>query len=72
MKEKKSGDKIEEGTLLLYGQKLDSSDILQYLPDIVKNKLSDEEKGYIEVAFYSTVKMYKIKSEQNYVDRIVT
>jgi len=72
MKEKKNGDRIEEAPFLLYGQKFDSSDILQYLPDVFRSKLSDEERKYIKVAFYSTVKMYKIKSEQDYMDRIVT
>jgi len=56
---------------VIYGQNLKSSDILIYLPDAFKEKLSTSEKRCIKNAFYKAVLAYQKQEEEDYLDRML-
>ena len=55
----------------LYGQNLKSSDILTYLPDAFKRKLSNKEIRYIQDAFYKVVLACQKRDEQDYLNKML-
>jgi len=56
----------------LYEQPLTASDIMQYIPDKLKQKLSEKEKSAVETAFCLTVIEYRKKYDEKYLDRLLT
>jgi len=65
-KKRKSKEKA-----VLYGKNLNEEDILTYLPDSFKRKLSKREIGYIKDAFYKAVLAYQKQEEENYLNRML-
>jgi hypothetical protein len=62
---------MKKEKLILYGRTLKSSDILDYLAEEFKKKLSKSERKAIEDAFYRTVKAYQAENDEKYLDRIL-
>ena len=70
MKNKKS-KKNKKEAIAIFEQILNPSDILIYVPDSLKRKLTPKEKNQIKNAFHSTILTYKKKYDENYLDRMV-
>lgn len=60
----------EKPGVLLYDQELDPKEILNYLPEDLRKKLSYRNKEIIK-AFYLTVMEYKNRYEEKYLDKML-
>jgi len=61
----------KEEKAILCSQSLKKEDILAYLPDTFKRKLTKKEIGYIQDAFYKAALFYQNQEEQNYLDKML-
>lgn len=57
--------------IFLYEQELKPQELLNYLPEDLKKKLSHKEKEIIVKAFYLTVMEYKNRHEEKYLDKML-
>jgi hypothetical protein len=57
--------------VLLYEQELKPQELLNYLPEDLKKKLSRKDKERIIRAFYLTVVEYKNRYEEKYLDKML-
>ncbi|MDD5409242.1 MAG: hypothetical protein PHC71_04040 [Candidatus Omnitrophica bacterium] len=57
--------------VFLYEQELKPQELLDYLPEDLKNKLSRKDKERIIRAFYLTVVEYKNRYEEKYLDKML-
>jgi cation transport regulator ChaB len=62
---------MKKKKVILYEQNLNTKDILFYLPDSLKRKLSKQDKKYIQEAFYLAVMDYQKRYEEKYLDRML-
>jgi|GEM_PF-4929730 len=68
----KNRKRSNEEKTVLCSQSLKKEDILAYLPDSFKRKLSKKEIGYIQDAFYKAALVYQKQEEQNYLDKMLS
>jgi cation transport regulator ChaB len=62
---------MKKKKVILYEQNLNTKDILFYLPDSLKRKLSKQDKKYIQEAFYLAVMDYQKRYEEKHLDRML-
>jgi len=57
--------------LLLYDQELEPKEILTFLAEDLKNRLTAREREQIKKAFYLAVEEYKNRYEEKYLNKML-